>query len=113
MKKLVLTTKLMLTLVAGVALAQESAGEPGRDSDGPNPLKNVYFGEQHIHTRNSPDAFVLNERGTWADVYNYAMGKEIKLSTTGEKMPNEPTWFESAMLLRSSALAAFGSKKTT
>ncbi len=66
------------------AFAQESAGEPGRDSRGPNPLKNVYFGEQHLHTTNSPDAFVIGVRGTWEDAYNYAMGNEIKLSTTGE-----------------------------
>ena len=50
----------------------------------PNPLKNVYFGEQHIHTANSPDAFAVGTRGTWDDVYNYAMGKPIKLSTTGQ-----------------------------
>ena len=33
---------------------------------------------------NSPDAFVVNTRGSWDDAYNFAMGKEIKLSTTGE-----------------------------
>jgi len=63
--------------------AQDSIGEPGRSSGGTNPLKNVYFGEQHIHTENSPDAFAIGTRGTWDDVYNYALGKEVKLSTTG------------------------------
>ena len=63
---------------------QRAIGEPGRGSDKPNPLKNVYFGEQHLHTRASPDAFVIGVRGTWEDAYNWAMGKEIKLSTTGE-----------------------------
>ena len=47
-------------------------------------MKNVYFGEQHIHTGNSPDAFAVGTRATWDDVYNYAQGKEIKLSTTGK-----------------------------
>ncbi|RLA50788.1 MAG: hypothetical protein DRQ65_08620, partial [Gammaproteobacteria bacterium] len=32
-------------------------GEPGRGSGKKNPLNNVYFGEQHLHTSNSPDAF--------------------------------------------------------
>ena len=73
----------------GNAVAQDgrSIGEPGRTdkvSKAPNPLKNVYFGEQHIHTANSPDAFAVGTRGSWDDVYNYAMGKEIKLSTTGQ-----------------------------
>ena len=61
-------------------------GEPGRDSGQANPLRNVYFGEQHLHTANSPDAFVVGTRGTWEDAYNYAMGREITLSTTGEKI---------------------------
>jgi hypothetical protein len=74
-----------LFIVAGTAIA-DATGEPGRDSGEPNPLKNVYFGEEHLHTRNSPDAFVVGTRGTWEDAYNWAMGKEIKLSTTGEKI---------------------------
>ena len=64
----------------------DSAGEPGRDSGKPNPLKNVYFGEQHMHTRNSFDAFTLGVSATWDDAYDFAKGKEIKLSTTGEPM---------------------------
>ena len=71
-------------LGASPVVAKDTAGEPGRSSGKPNPLKNVYFGEQHIHTANSPDAFAVGTRGTWDDVYNYAMGKEIKLSTTGQ-----------------------------
>jgi len=69
------------------SLAQDrSLGEPSRETGKPNPLKNVYFGEQHIHTQNSPDAFSLGTRGTWEDAYRYAMGEEITLSTTGQKI---------------------------
>ena len=74
-----------LCLIAASAQAQ-SVGEPGCDGRGPNPLRNVYFGEQHLHTENSPDAFVVGTRGTWEDAYNYAMGKPTPLSTTGEMM---------------------------
>jgi hypothetical protein len=63
-----------------------SGGEPGRGSRQPNPLKNVYFGEQHIHTAASPDAFAIGTRGTWEDVYKYALGEEVTLSTTGQKI---------------------------
>jgi hypothetical protein len=76
---------LLLLLAPGVAGAQ-SAGEPGRDSKQPNPLKNVYFGEEHMHTRNSFDAFTVGVTGTWEDAYRFAMGEEVALSTTGEKM---------------------------
>ena len=73
-------------LYAGGVIADDSVGEPGRGADGKNPLKNVYFGEQHMHTRNSFDAFTAGVTATWEDAYNFAKGKEIKLSTTGETM---------------------------
>jgi hypothetical protein len=68
------------------AWAADSAGEPGRVKGKANPLKNVYFGEQHMHTQNSFDAYTVGVRGTWAEAYEFAMGKPSKLSTTGEKM---------------------------
>ena len=39
-----------------------------------------------MHTRNSFDAFTAGVTATWEDAYNFALGKEISLSTTGEKM---------------------------
>jgi len=72
--------------IAPLALAEETAGEPGRDDRGKNPLKNVYFGEQHLHTQASPDSFAIGNRGTWEDAYRWAMGEEISLPTTGEKI---------------------------
>lgn len=61
-------------------------GEPGRSDEARNPLRNLYFGEQHIHTDASPDSFAVGNRGTWEDAYDYALGKEVTLSTTGQKM---------------------------
>ena len=52
-------------LMLPIALVAQSLGEPGRENDGPNPLKNIYFGEQHMHTKNSFDAFTIGS-GTWA-----------------------------------------------
>ena len=51
----------------------------------PNPLRNVYFGEQHLHSEMSPDAYAMGVRQTMDDAYRYGMGEEITLSTTGEK----------------------------
>jgi hypothetical protein len=73
-------------LIAAGTSAAESIGEPGRSADQPNPLKNVYFGEEHMHTRNSFDAFTIGVNMTWEDAYRYAKGEEVKLSTTGEPM---------------------------
>ena len=51
-----------------------------------NPLKDVYFGEEHMHTRNSFDAFTVGVTATWEDAYRFARGEEIELSTTGQKI---------------------------
>ncbi len=77
---------LCLSLTAGAVQAADSIGEPGRSVGKPNPLKNVYFGEQHLHTENSPDAFVVGVRQSWDDAYKWAMGEEVALSTSGQKI---------------------------
>jgi len=64
----------------------QNLGEPGRDSKKPNPLNNVYFGEQHLHSEMSPDAYAMGVRQKMEDAYRYGMGEEITLSTTGEKI---------------------------
>lgn len=45
---------------------------------GYNPSKNVYFGDLHIHTKNSFDAYIFNVRTTPADVYRFASGETLK-----------------------------------
>jgi hypothetical protein len=77
---------LSTTAISSLAFAGDPVGEPGRKAVAKNPLKNVYFGEQHLHTSASPDAFAVGTRGTWADAYNWALGKEVNLSTTGQKI---------------------------
>jgi len=75
----------MVLLFPLLANAQ-SAGEPGRAPGKPNPLKNVYFGEQHLHSENSPDAFAAGCRQKREDAFRYGRGDEITLSTNGQKI---------------------------
>ncbi|MHC4094031.1 MAG: DUF3604 domain-containing protein, partial [Planctomycetota bacterium] len=77
-----------LALSATAALAQNrSPGEPGRGSSGPNPLKNVYFGEQHLHTNTSVDAYIQgNHKNTIEDAFDYNKGKPVKKWLTGETL---------------------------
>ena len=72
---------LALALMASQLTWADSAGEPGRESGKANPLKNVYFGEQHLHTSNSPDAFAAGGRQTWDEAYRYGRGEEVVLNT--------------------------------
>ena len=46
--------------------------------------RKIFFGEQHLHTSASPDAFAVGTRATWDDAYRYEMGQEVALSTIGE-----------------------------
>jgi hypothetical protein len=73
-------------LLATGALAAGSVGEPDRESGKPNPLKNVYFGEQHMHTRNSFDAFTIGTTQTWEQAYRFGRGEEVTLNSNGVKM---------------------------
>ena len=74
-KSAVLIAALLCSVaLAPGAVAEDSLGEPGREVGKKNPLKNVYFGEQHLHTSASPDAFAIGTRGTWEDAYNWALG---------------------------------------
>jgi hypothetical protein len=83
MKTLILCLSLLL---APMAAAAQSTGEPGRVPGKPNPLKNVYFGEQHLHSENSPDAFAAGTRQKREDAFRYGRGDEITLSTNGIKI---------------------------
>ena len=71
----------ILSLLASVLLVSgamaDSIGEPGRSGGGKNPLKNVYFGEQHLHTADSPDAFAMGTRNSQDDAYNFCKGKPV------------------------------------
>mgnify|MGYP000545453265 CR=1 FL=1 len=52
---------------------------PGESADaGANPNRNVYFGDLHIHTRNSFDAYIFNVRTTPEDAYKFGLGETVK-----------------------------------
>ena len=59
-----------------------------------NPLKNAYFGDLHLHTRNSFDAYIFNVRASPDEAYAYAKGGTIKHATGVDmKMDSGPLDF--------------------
>jgi hypothetical protein len=44
----------------------------------PDPLKNAYFGDLHLHSGYSMDAFAMSTRTTPEDSYRYAMGETVE-----------------------------------
>ena len=61
------------------ASAQPVAAAAPEAAPQPNAERNAYFGETHIHTSWSVDAWVMGNRLTGpADAYQYAQGQTIK-----------------------------------
>ena len=67
------------------AAATTAATEPA-DRSPPNPERNAYFGDVHVHTGWSFDAFTNGSQTTPADAYAWAQGKEITNSGVGGKL---------------------------
>jgi len=58
---------ILLLLSIGISYGQEK-----------NPWdRDVFFGEQHLHTQDSPDAFSMGVRNSQDDAYNFLKGKPI------------------------------------
>jgi hypothetical protein len=76
------TVLLIASIVCGILVSplaaqdKKPAAEPWQ--------RQVYFGEQHLHTVNSADAFAMGTRNTPDDAYNFAKGLPVKKNTTGE-----------------------------
>ena len=68
------------------ASAQNGAAEP-------NPLRNAYFGDLHVHTRFSYDAFLNGTRGSPDDAYRYARGEPLMHPGGFEVQLREPMDF--------------------
>ena len=49
-----------------------------------NLMKNAYFGDLHIHTSWSYDAFIYNTRTTPDDAYRFGKGEEIDIASGGK-----------------------------
>jgi hypothetical protein len=68
------------------ALAQ-NVGQPAGEAGKPNPLNNVYFGEQHLHTTSSADAYIQgNHKNTIDMAFRYNKGEVVEKFLTDEKL---------------------------
>ena len=53
----------------------------------PNPLKNLYWGDTHVHTAMSPDAYFFNNTTATPDVaYRYAKGFPVVNASNGVRI---------------------------
>ncbi|MHC5111983.1 MAG: DUF3604 domain-containing protein [Planctomycetota bacterium] len=75
--------RLLVALVVTFAAVLWTA--PAMAQNGKKPWeRELFFGEQHLHTSASPDAFAFGTRNTADDAYRYAKGEPIKNAQTGK-----------------------------
>jgi len=113
-----MNTKTVATLVGALlcsavltpaSWAADPTGEPGRGSAQKNPLNNVYFGEQHLHTTTSVDAYIQgNHRNTIEDAFNYNKGKPVKKWLTGETLQRRTPYDWTAVTDHAEYMGVFG-----
>ncbi len=66
-----------LLAATGMALAGSAVAQTASEPDTQTPTRSAYFGDLHIHTKYSFDAFIFNVRTTPDDAYRYAKGEAI------------------------------------
>lgn len=72
----------------------QSAPDPDpADAIERNPLRNAYFGDVHVHTQLSFDAYLFGTRRTPDDAYEFAKGAAIEHATGLEMQLNKPLDF--------------------
>ena len=58
-----------------------------REHGGADTKRQAYFGDLHVHTRFSTDAFIFNNRATPDDAYRFAKGEPIAHANGMELRP--------------------------
>ncbi len=91
----------IFTLIFGLLLiascTQESADEADsvREIPAPNPNRNAYFGDLHVHTTYSFDAYIFGTRATPDDAYRFAKGGVLQHPAGFNMQLDEPLDFYS------------------
>ena len=71
-----------IALIGGLTAGAQLTAQPS-----PNPLNNLYWGDTHVHTMNSMDAYFVNNTTAGPDVaYRYAKGLPVLNASNGVRI---------------------------
>ena len=81
MRALLKSTVAIAVLLWPVVVSAQAVDHAAEEAAVPaNPLKEAYFGETHVHTAFSLDAYIGGARLTPFDAYRYAQGENVSLN---------------------------------
>lgn len=94
MKRLIRHLQTFGTLaLTGVACAMPSITHAETCAAASNPTKNVYWGDLHVHTQYSLDAYAFGATATPSDAYRYAKGEPLTLANGRTSQIDRPLDF--------------------
>ena len=79
--------------LTGVACAMPSITHAETCAAASNPTKNVYWGDLHVHTQYSLDAYAFGATATPSDAYRYAKGEPLTLANGRTSQIDRPLDF--------------------
>ena len=77
---------------AKLATVQAAAPQKSTANIPHNPLKEAYFGEQHLHTAYSLDAYIAGTRLMPADAYRFAKGETVEVGGVKVQLAKPLDW---------------------
>ena len=102
-------SKIYLTLFAFIFAISNAFAQDKDTKAAPPENRQVYFGEEHLHTTTSVDAYIQgNHKNTIEDAFNYNKGLPVTKYLTGETLQRRTPYDWTAVTDHAEYMGVFG-----